>query len=410
MALPSLVSWPPTRPARTVSAICGARTRRRSELGKGAQPTEGRSMKVGVPREVKNREYRVAITPAGVHELARHGHEGVIEAGAGAGSSIPDEDFTAAGAKILPTADDVWQTAELVLKVKEPVAEEYHRMRRDQVLFTYLHLAASRPCTDALLSSGITSIAYETVQLPDRSLPLLAPMSEVAGRMAPQVGAHHLQRDGGGRGVLMGGVSGVYAAKVVVLGAGVSGMNAAAIALGMQAEVLLVDRNIARLRQADAIYQGHCQTVASNAYEIERAVIDADLVIGAVLVPGAKAPKLVSDELVARMKPGAVLVDIAIDQGGCFEGSRPTTHAHPTYRVHDAIFYCVANMPGAVANTSTKPLTNVTPPYTVEIANRGWRDALRADHALALGLNTYDGQVTCPPVAAAHDLPYTPVE
>src|SRR5580658_10369480 len=220
---------------------------------------------------------------------------------------------------ILPTADDVWQTGDLILKVKEPVAEEYHRMRKGQVLFTYLHLAASRPCTDALLESGITSIAYETVQLADGSLPLLAPMSEVAGRMAPQVGAHHLQRDGGGRGVLMGGVSGVYAAKVVVLGAGVSGMNAAAIALGMQAEVLLVDKNIARLRQADAIYQGHCQTVASNTYEIERAVLDADLVIGAVLVPGAKAPKLVTDELVARMKPGAVLVDISIDQGGCFE-------------------------------------------------------------------------------------------
>ncbi|HXP56858.1 MAG TPA: alanine dehydrogenase, partial [Streptosporangiaceae bacterium] len=264
-------------------------------------------MKVGVPREVKNREYRVAITPAGVHELVRHGHEVVIEASAGAGSSIPDEDFTAAGAKMLPTADDVWQTADLVLKVKEPVAQEYHRMRRDQVLFTYLHLAASRPCTDALLSSGITSIAYETVQLPDRSLPLLAPMSEVAGRMAPQVGAHHLQRDGGGRGVLMGGVSGVYAAKVVVLGAGVSGMNAAAIALGMQAEVLLLDLNVARLRSADAIYQGHLQTVASNAYEIERAVIDADLVIGAVLVPGARAPKLISNDLVARMKPGSVL-------------------------------------------------------------------------------------------------------
>ena len=235
-------------------------------------------------------------------------------------------------------------------------------------------------------------------------------MSEVAGRMAPQVGAHHLQRDGGGRGVLMGGVSGVYAAKCVVLGAGVSGMNAAAIALrGMQAEVLLVDRNIARLRQADAIYQGHCQTVASNSYEIERAVIDADLVIGAVLVPGAKAPRLITDELVAKMKPGAVLVDISIDQGGCFEGSRPTTHANPTYPVHNALFYCVANMPGAVPHTSTYALTNVTLPYTVEIANRGWRDALRADPALALGLNTYGGTVTCEPVADAHGLVYTPI-
>jgi alanine dehydrogenase len=365
-------------------------------------------MIVGVPREIKNREYRVAITPAGVHELARHGHEVVIESGAGVGSSIPDEDFTAAGAKMLSTADDVWQTAELVLKVKEPVAEEYHRMRRDQVLFTYLHLAASRPCTDALLSSGITSIAYETVQLPDRSLPLLAPMSEVAGRMAPQVGAHHLQRDGGGRGVLMGGVSGVYAAKVVVLGAGVSGMNAAAIALGMQAEVLLLDLNVARLRSADAIYQGHLQTVASNAYEIERAVIDADLVIGAVLVPGARAPKLITNDLVAQMKPGSVLVDIAIDQGGCFEASRPTTHDDPTYRVHDSVFYCVANMPGAVPHTSTYALTNVTLPYITAIADRGWRDALRADPALALGLSTYEGALTCQPVADAHGLPSTP--
>src|SRR3984885_2671380 len=366
-------------------------------------------MKVAVPAEIKNNEFRVAITPAGVHELARAGHEVFVEAGAGEGSSLPDEEFAAAGATIMRSADDVWATGDLVLKVKEPVPEEYHRMRPGQVLFTYLHLAASRECTDALLDRRVTAIAYETVQLPDGSLPLLAPMSEVAGRMAPQVGAHHLQRDGGGRGVLMGGVSGVYAAKVVVLGAGVSGMNAAAIALGMQAEVLLVDKNVARLRQADAIYQGHCQTVASNTYEIERAVIDADLVIGAVLVPGAKAPELISDELVSRMKSGAVLVDIAIDQGGCFAGSRPTTHADPTYRVHDSLYYCVANMPGAVPHTSTYALTNVTLPYTVEIANRGWRDALRADHPLALGLNTHAGLVTCEPVAEAHGLPYTPV-
>ena len=365
-------------------------------------------MKVGVPAEVKNHEYRVAITPAGVHELVRAGHEVFVQAAAGEGSLIPDEDFAAAGAKILKTADDVWGTADLILKVKEPIAEEYHRMRQGQVLFTYLHLAASRESTDALLSRGVTSIAYETVQLPDGSLPLLAPMSEVAGRMAPQVGAHHLQRDGGGRGVLMGGVSGVYAAKVVVIGAGVSGMNAAAIALGMQAEVLLLDKNVARLRSADAIYQGHCQTVTSNAYEIERAVLDADLVIGAVLVPGAKAPKLISNELVARMPPGSVLADISIDQGGCFEDSRPTTHAQPTYRVHNSVFYCVANMPGAVPHTSTYALTNVTLPYAVEIASRGWRDALRADQSLALGLNTYDGAITCAPVAEAHNLPYTP--
>jgi alanine dehydrogenase len=366
-------------------------------------------MKVGVPKEVKNHEYRVAITPSGVHELVRGGHQVYIQQDAGTGSSIPDADFVTAGAQILLTADDVWQAGDLILKVKEPVAEEYHRMRKGQVLFTYLHLAASRPCTDALLESGITSIAYETVQLPDGSLPLLAPMSEVAGRMAPQCGAHHLQRDGGGRGVLMGGVSGVYAAKVVVLGAGVSGMSAAAIALGMQAEVLLVDKNIARLRQADAIYQGHCQTVASNSYEIERAVIDADLVIGAVLVAGARAPMLVSNELVSRMKLGSVLVDISIDQGGCFEDSHPTTHADPTYRVHGSVFYCVANMPGAVPHTSTYALTNVTLPYVVEIASRGWRAALSADQPLSLGLNTHLGAVTCPPVAEAHGLPLTPV-
>jgi alanine dehydrogenase len=366
-------------------------------------------MKVGIPKEVKNHEYRVAITPAGVHELVRFGHEVFVERDAGTGSSIPDDDFVAAGARILPTADDIWRTGDLILKVKEPVPEEYHRMRKDQVLFTYLHLAASKSCTDALISAGITAIAYETVQLPDSSLPLLAPMSEVAGRMAPQVGAHHLQRDGGGRGVLMGGVSGVYAAKVVVLGAGVSGMSAAAIALGMQAEVLLVDKNIARLRSADAIYQGHCQTVASNSYEIERAVIDADLVIGAVLVPGAKAPMLISNELVSRMLPGSVLVDISIDQGGCFEDSRPTTHANPTYMVHNSVFYCVANMPGAVPHTSTYALTNVTLPYIMEIANRGWREALKRDASLALGLNTYEGQITCAPVAEAHGLPAVPL-
>ncbi|MCX4389997.1 alanine dehydrogenase [Micromonospora peucetia] len=361
-------------------------------------------MKVGIPREVKNHEYRVAITPAGVNEFVRGGHQVFVESGAGVGSSISDDEFAAAGAKILATADEVWETAELVLKVKEPIAEEYHRMREGQVLFTYLHLAASKVCTDALVDRKVTGIAYETVELPDRSLPLLAPMSEVAGRLAPQVGAYHLQRQGGGRGILMGGVSGVYAAKTVVIGAGVSGMNAAAIALGLQAEVLLLDKNVARLRQADAIYRGHLQTVASNAYEIERAVLDADLVIGAVLVPGAKAPTLISNEMVSRMKPGSVLVDISIDQGGCFEDSRPTTHAEPTYQVHESIFYCVANMPGAVPHTSTYALTNVTLPYALELANHGWREALRRDPALALGLNTHDGQVTYGPVGEAHGM------
>jgi alanine dehydrogenase len=362
-------------------------------------------VKVGVPREVKNNEYRVAMTPAGVHEFVRHGHDVIVEKGAGLGSSIPDADFVTAGARIAPAADDVWGSAELVLKVKEPLPEEYRQLRKGQVLFTYLHLAASRECTDALLSSGVTAIAYETVQLPDRSLPLLAPMSEVAGRMAPQVGARCLEREAGGRGVLMGGVSGVYAAKVVVLGAGVAGMNAAAIALGMQAEVLLLDIDIDKLRQADRIYQGHLQTVASNAYEIEKACLDADLVIGAVLVVGARAPKLVSDSLVARMKPGAVLVDIAIDQGGCLESSRPTTHDAPTYKVHDTLFYCVANMPGAVPHTSTYALTNVTLPYAIAIASNGWRAACRADPALALGLNTHDGVLTSAPVGQAHQMP-----
>ena len=362
-------------------------------------------MKVGIPREVKDHEYRVAITPSGVRELVSHGHEVFVEKDAGVGSSITDEEFVAAGASIIGSADDVWVTGDLILKVKEPVAEEYHRMRAGQVLFTYLHLAASRACTDALLASGTTGVAYETVQLADRSLPLLAPMSEVAGRMAPQVGAHCLERAAGGRGVLMGGVSGVYAAKVVVLGAGVSGLNAAAIALGMQAEVLLLDKNISRLREVDRIYQGHMQTVASNTYEIERACLDADLVIGAVLVPGAKAPTLVTDELVSQMKQGSVLVDISVDQGGCFESTHPTTHSDPTYEVNGSLFYCVANMPGAVPNTSTYALTNVTLPYAVEIANRGIRAAVEADPALALGVNTVAGHVTYAPVAEAHGLP-----
>jgi alanine dehydrogenase len=366
-------------------------------------------MLVGVPSEVKNHEHRVAITPSGVHEFVRHGHPVLVESGAGAGSSITDDEYAAAGATIVPDQAEVWGSAELVLKVKEPVAVEYERMRAGQVLFTYLHLAANRDCTHALLDRQVTGIAYETVQLPSGTLPLLAPMSEVAGRLAPQVGAYHLMRQGGGRGTLMGGVSGVYAAKVVVIGAGVSGMNAAAIALGMQAEVLLLDSNVDKLRMADRIYQGHLQTVASNALEVQRAVLDADLVIGAVLVPGAKAPTLIDDELVSRMRPGSVLVDIAIDQGGCFADSRPTTHAEPTYLVHESVFYCVANMPGAVPHTSTYALTNVTLPYALSLADKGWKNALRADPALALGLNTHDGRITSAPVAQAHGLPHRPL-
>ncbi|NDV08816.1 alanine dehydrogenase [Rhodococcus sp. IEGM 248] len=361
-------------------------------------------MKVSIPKEIKNHEYRVAITPAGVHELVAHGHEVFVEESAGVGSSIPDEDYLAAGAKILSSADDVWASGDLILKVKEPIAPEYHRMREGQVLFTYLHLAADKPLTEELQKRQVTGIAYETVQTPTGALPLLAPMSEVAGRLAPQAGAYHLMRAGGGRGVLLGGVPGVPAAKVVVIGAGVSGMNAATIALGLQAEVSLLDRNVDTLRAADRIYQGRLRTVTSNAYAIEDAVLGADLVIGAVLVPGAKAPTLISNELVSRMKPGSVLVDISIDQGGCFENSRPTTHDQPTYEVHNSIFYCVANMPGAVPHTSTYALTNVTLPYALALANKGWEQALNDDQSLARGLNTHAGQVTYVPVVHAHGL------
>ncbi|MFF7457855.1 alanine dehydrogenase [Kitasatospora sp. NPDC008115] len=361
-------------------------------------------MKVGIPREVKNHEYRVAITPAGVHELVRNGHEVYIEDNAGVGSSIPNEEYVAAGATILPTADEVWATADLVLKVKEPIAEEYHRLRKGQTLFTYLHLAADRPGTDALLASGTTAIAYETVQLANGALPLLAPMSEVAGRLAPQVGSYHLMRPAGGRGTLPGGVPGTHPAKAVVIGGGVSGWHAATIAIGMGYEVTLLDRDINKLREADKIFGTKIKAIMSNAFELEKAVVEADLVIGAVLIPGAKAPKLVTNELVSRMKPGSVLVDIAIDQGGCFEDSHATTHAEPTFKVHNSVFYCVANMPGAVPNTSTYALTNATLPYVVELANRGWKEALRRDAALAKGLNVHEGQITFAAVAEAFGL------
>ncbi|MFC4617038.1 alanine dehydrogenase [Cellulomonas algicola] len=362
-------------------------------------------MRVGVPREVKNREYRVAMTPAGVHQLVRDGHTVLVEVGAGLGSQIPDDEYRAAGATLLPDADDVWGGADLVCKVKEPVEEEYHRLRDGLALFTYLHLAADRPGTDALLAAGTTSIAYETVQLADGSLPLLAPMSEVAGRLATQVGAYHLMRNAGGRGLLLGGVPGVDAAKVVILGAGVVGSHAAEIAVGMRADVTVLDLSMPRLREVDAAFGGRVRTVASSPWTLERELVDADLVVGAVLVPGARAPRLVTNELVARMHAGAVLVDVAVDQGGCFEDTRPTTHDDPTFRVHDTLFYCVANMPGAVPVTSTRALTNVTLPYVTALAGLGWQQAVAADPALALGLTTHAGALLNAAVAQAHGYP-----
>ncbi|ANE81113.1 alanine dehydrogenase [Mycobacterium adipatum] len=368
-------------------------------------------MLVGIPTEIKNNEYRVAITPAGVAELTRRGHDVVVQAGAGDGSAISDNDFKAAGAQIAATAEQVWAEADLLLKVKEPIEAEYPRLRKGQTLFTYLHLAASKPCTDALLASGTTSIAYETVQTTGSdgsiALPLLAPMSEVAGRLAAQVGAYHLMRTQGGRGVLMGGVPGVAPAKVVVIGGGMAGDNAAAVAWGMGAHVTVFDLNINILRKIDAEYGGAIETRYSSSLDLEDAVKQADLVIGAVLVPGAKAPKLVTNATVAQMKSGAVLVDIAIDQGGCFEDSRPTTHDDPTFAVHDTVFYCVANMPGAVPRTSTYALTNATMPYVLKLADKGWQDACAADPALAKGLSTHDGALLSEQVAADLGLPFT---
>jgi alanine dehydrogenase len=359
---------------------------------------------VGAPRELKDNEYRVAITPAGVRELVVHGHEVLIEKGAGRGSSIADSDFERAGASIVPTADVLFETSDMVLKVKEPIEEEFHRLRDGLLLFTYLHLAASRPVTDALIDSGTTAVAYETVEMTDASLPLLAPMSEVAGRMAPQVGAVHLQREHGGRGVLLGGVSGVRPGRVVVLGAGMAGMNAAWIAQGMEAEVVVLDKNINKLRDIDRIHQGKILTLASNRLSVEETVISADLVIGAVLIPGAKAPKLVDEQTIKQMRPGAVVVDISIDQGGCFATSHMTTHSDPTYVVHDVVHYCVGNMPGAVPHTSTYALTNATLPYVMALAEHGFEGAVRDDPALAKGVNVYKGTVVYAPVAEAHGL------
>ena len=366
-------------------------------------------MRNAIPAEVKNNEYRVAITPAGVHDVVANGHEVLVQSGAGLGSSITDDEYAAQGARIVADAATTWAEADLLLKVKEPIESEYPPFRDGLLLFTYLHLAAEKELTHALLDTRVTEIAYETVQLPTRAHPLLAPMSEVAGRRAPIVGANAMMRPNGGPGLLVPGVPGTDPANIVVLGGGVAGTNAVAMAVGLGAEVTVLDTNIQRLRELDALYSGRIRTIASNGYEIEKAAVQADMLIGSVLIPGAKAPKLVSNDLVSRMKPGSVLVDIAVDQGGCFADTRPTTHADPTFRVHDSIFYCVANMPGAVPTTSTYALTNATMPYVRAIANHGWKTALQADGSLALGLNTHAGSVTNEAVATAHGLDSVPL-
>ena len=360
-------------------------------------------MIIGVPKEIKNNEFRVSATPSGVHALVKAGHSVLVETAAGLGSAITDADYVAAGATIISTSDEVWTKADLILKVKEPIAAEYPKMRKGQILFTYLHLAASRECTDALIKSGTTAIAFETVEL-NSQLPLLAPMSEVAGRMSIQVGATALQKPEGGRGVLLGGVPGVAPAKVVVLGGGVVGVSAATIAHGMRADVTILDLDLNRLRYLDELFNGQVKTIASSAYAIEEQCMAADLVIGAVLVHGAKAPKLVSDALVAKMKPGSVLVDVAIDQGGCFEGSKATTHSDPTFKVHNSLYYCVANMPGAVPATSTAALANATIKYALALANKGWEQACADDPALGKGLNVHEGKIKYQAVATAHGL------
>ncbi|CAB5046812.1 MAG: alanine dehydrogenase [Actinobacteria bacterium] len=362
-------------------------------------------LSIGVPREVKTAEGRVAMTPDGVRECERYGIQVFVETSAGEGASISDADFVAAGATIVPTAADAWSQP-MVVKVKEPKEEEFEFLRRDLTLFTYLHLAAYPKVASALIAAGTTSFAYETVQMPDSSLPLLAPMSEVAGRLAPQMGAHFLESHNGGRGVLMGGAPGVRPAKVVVLGAGNVGWNAAWIAAGMEAEVILIDKNIDRLRYVDQIHRGRISTLASNRGSIERSIVEADLVIGAVLVAGGRAPVVVSEDMVRSMKRGAVIVDVAVDQGGCIETTRETTHTDPVYINHDVVHYAVGNMPGAVPHTSTYALTNVTLPFQIEVARHGALGAARTNSALAHGLNTHHGHVTYEAVATALSLPF----
>ena len=366
-------------------------------------------MIVGVPTEVKEDEYRVAVTPAGVRELTSAGHTVLVQKGAGDGSSMSDAEFVRTGATVVEAADELWAASELICKVKEPLPEEYHRLglRSNQILFTYLHLAASHECTAALLAAGNVAIAYETVRMPDNTLPLLAPMSEVAGRMAPLMGSHHLMRPGGGRGVLVTGVPGVRCARVVILGAGVAGFAAATIAVGMHSEVFVLDKNLDKLREVDHHFRGELETIASSEHTIEEVCVDADIVIGAVLVVGARAPRLVSDKLVAQMRPGSVLVDIAVDQGGCFESTHPTTHSNPVFEGHGALFYCVSNMPGAVPHTSTHALANATLPYTMNIAELGWQRAARSNPALREGVNIVDHDVVYKPVADAHGLGHT---
>jgi alanine dehydrogenase len=365
---------------------------------------------IGIPKEIKDNEYRVSITPSGVHQLNEHGHTVLVETGAGEGSYFSDKDFAAAGAKIITSAEDVWTQANMIVKVKEPLPAEYKYLRPDLVLFTYLHLAASETLTRTMMESGVTGIAYETVELPDGRLPLLAPMSEVAGRMAVQVGAHYLERQAGGRGKLLGGIPGVRPAKVVIIGGGVVGTNAAQVALGMGARVILMDINIDRLRVLTEILHGNLETLASNPYNIARTVRTADLLIGAVLVKGAKTPKVVTREMVSTMKPGSVIVDVAVDQGGCVETTHATTHSNPTYCVDSVLHYCVANIPGAVPRTSTNGLSNATLPYVIKLADQGFKAAVAADKSLALGINIYQGKVTYRAVAGAFGLPYTPLQ